>query len=231
MRHRQFRHMLMLDDEIVSVDLPYHSKMRWLSQGQVLVKILSLPEKIIDFYHENNQNCELSDANFLQDAAFLCNIMSKKNELNISLQGKNKSIYDMWQKILAFRKKLSFFKSLLAKSNISGNHFSELTKVLNESEKETCESFERYQPVLDSLIKEYDERFKDFEKHEITLKLAFQPHLLDFSEAPEEFQMELIELSEDNIFKSQFDNKEDPAKIWKRVTEYSPLAFANMHAD
>lgn len=42
-------------------------------------------------------------------------------------------------------------------------------------------------------------------KDEITLRLALQPHTLDFSKAPEEF-----------------DNK-DSAKIWKRATEYPRL--------
>ena len=60
-RHRQFQHMLMLDDEIFSVDLRYHSKVHWLSQGQVLEKILFLHKKIIDLYCDNNQNCKLSD--------------------------------------------------------------------------------------------------------------------------------------------------------------------------
>jgi len=36
MRHRQFHQMLQYNDEIFSVDLPYHSKVRWLSQGQAL---------------------------------------------------------------------------------------------------------------------------------------------------------------------------------------------------
>ena len=82
MRHRRFRHMLMLDDEIFSVDLPYHLKARWLSQDQVLEKILYLSKKIIDLYSDNNQNCQLSNMNFLQDVAILRDIMSKQNELN-----------------------------------------------------------------------------------------------------------------------------------------------------
>lgn len=72
-------------------------------------------------------------------------------------------------------------------------------------------SFERYQTVLDSLIKEYDERLKDFETYEITLKLTFQHYILYFK-TPEMFQMELVELAEDSIFNLHFD-KEDPAKI------------------
>ena len=90
MSHRQFRHMFMWDDGIISGGFFYHSKAHWLLQGQVLVKILFLHEKMIDCYCENDQNCEFSDANFLRDAAPLWDIMSKQNEVNISLQGKNK---------------------------------------------------------------------------------------------------------------------------------------------
>ena len=77
--------MFMLNDALFSVDLPCHSKVHWLSQGQVLEKILSLHKKIINLYCDNNQNCKLSEVNFFQDAAFLCDIMSKQNGLNTSL--------------------------------------------------------------------------------------------------------------------------------------------------
>lgn len=65
-KHRQFRNMLMMNDEVISVDLLYHSKVRWLSQGKVLVKMLSLRRQIIDCFKENNKHCDLSDPNFLQ---------------------------------------------------------------------------------------------------------------------------------------------------------------------
>lgn len=138
-----------MDDEVISVDLPYHSKVRWLSQEKVLVKILSLRRQITDLFKEN-KHCDLSDPNFYRDVPFLCNVMSKQNELNISLQGRNKSIYDMWQKIQAFRKKLLFFKSLLAQSKLSEEHFPQFTKVMSENEEDIYESFEEYESVLDS---------------------------------------------------------------------------------
>ena len=92
MRHRQFRQMLHYDDEIFSVDLPYHSKVRWLSQGQVFEKVLSLQKQIINFFKDKNISCELSEQNFCRNAAFLCDVMSKQNQLNVSLQGKTKSM-------------------------------------------------------------------------------------------------------------------------------------------
>ena len=55
--------------------------------------------------------------------------------------------------------------------------------------------------MLDSLIQNYNERFKGFEKHENWLKLTFMPHLVDIPSAPANLKMELIELSEDNIMK------------------------------
>ena len=74
--------MLLLDDQVNSVDFPYHSKVHWLSSSKN-----SLRQQIIKFYQEKNKSCEFLTDNFLRDAAFLCKIMVKQNELNLSLQG------------------------------------------------------------------------------------------------------------------------------------------------
>ena len=61
-----------------------------------MVKILSLRKKIIDLYceTENDENCKLSDTNFLQDVVFLGDIMSKKNVLYFTIGcQKNSSFY------------------------------------------------------------------------------------------------------------------------------------------
>jgi len=75
------------------------------------------------------------------------------------------------------------------------------------------ETFEEFISVLDSLIQNYNERFKDFEKHENSLKLTFMPHLVDIPSTPANLQMELIELSEDNIMKFLFNSKNHPIEI------------------
>jgi len=90
--------------------------------------------------------------------------MSKQNQLNVSLQGEKKSIYDMWQKIQAFRKKLTLLKSFLSRPHISAEHFPQLTKVAGRSCNVKEETL-----VLDLLIEEYNDRFKDFEKHNLNL--------------------------------------------------------------
>ena len=210
--------MLQHDDETLSVDLPYHSKVRWLSQGQVLEKLLSLQKQIVNFFEDKNIFCKLSEQNFCKNAAFLCDVMSKQNQLNVFLQGDTKSIYDMWQKTQAFRKKLTLLKSVLSPLQISAKHFPQLAKVAGRS----C-NVKEYTLVLDSLIEEYDDRFKDFEKHNLSMQVAYQPHLVDVDQAPDRFQMEFIKLSEDSILKSLFNAKKDPIEIWKNAVEYPRL--------
>ena len=76
-------------------------------------------------------------------------------------------------------------------------HFPQLTKAQKEHERPN-ESFEEFISVLDSLIKNYNKKFKDFEKHDNCLKLTFMPHLVDIPSAPANLKMELIKLSEEN---------------------------------
>ena len=90
--------------------------------------------------------------------------MSKQNQLNVSVQGETKSIHDMWQKIQAFRKKLTLLKSVLNRPQISAEHFSQVAKVAGRSS-----NVKEYTLVLDSLIEEYKDRFKDFKNHNLSL--------------------------------------------------------------
>ena len=95
--------------------MPFYCQVRWLSRGNILSKIFKLKKQIVSFYVKQKKHCYLSDFNFITNAAFLCDLMSKQNELNIFLQGKSKCIYDMWSKIQSFRKKLEFLKNTVAK--------------------------------------------------------------------------------------------------------------------
>ena len=218
--HRQFHELLINDDEIDIVDMPFYCQVRWLSRGNIFSKIFKLKQLIVSFRKKQKKHSKLLDFDFIRNAAFLCDLMSKQNELNIFLQGKSKFIYDMWSKIQAFRKKSEFLKNTLAKFELpeAEEHFPQLTKAQKEHERPN-ESFEEFISVLDSLIQNYNKRFKDFEKHENCLKLTFMPHLVDIPLAPADLKMELIELLEDNIIKYLFNSKNDPLEIWKNTID------------
>ncbi|UYV75174.1 hypothetical protein LAZ67_12002748 [Cordylochernes scorpioides] len=197
MRHRQFRDIIMSDNDTFNGDLPYHSKIRWLSKGQVLLKKFTLRQQIIKFFEEQKKYCDLSDKEFCRNAAFLCDMTMKQNEVNLNLQGKSQL-------------------------EISKEHFPQLSEIMME-QNYSPQNMDEYVSVLDILNEEYNKRFSDFEKHVLTLKLTFEPHLVDIDVALKEYQMELFEIGEDNSFKSQFDSKKDPIEIWKTAVIYPRL--------
>ncbi|XP_068205888.1 uncharacterized protein [Palaemon carinicauda] len=83
------------------------------------------------------------------------------------------------------QKQKQFFQSMLQQGNATieasykvayllekKKNTPQLTKVMSETE-DIYGYFKEYELVLDTLIEEYNKRFNDFEKHSITLKLAF----------------------------------------------------------
>lgn len=69
-----------------------------------------------------------------------------------------------------------------------------VTEDVTNEQGDTCESFEENAAVLNLLIGEFNDRFTDFEKPDIRLKLAIQSHLVDITKVSKELHMEVIEL-------------------------------------
>ena len=72
-----------------------------------------------------------------------------------------------------------FSSDLLTKSKLLEKHFSQFRKVMSENE-DISGSFEEYKTYQQ---KNTTKDSSDFEKHNITLKIALQPHLIDLSKA------------------------------------------------
>lgn len=51
-RDREFRQMIILDDEAYSIDLPHYCKVFWLSSEQILTKVILLKKQNLNFYNE-----------------------------------------------------------------------------------------------------------------------------------------------------------------------------------
>ena len=69
-RHRQFRELLITDDETDIVDMPFYCQVRWLSRGNILSKIFKLKQQVVTFYEKQKKHCYLSDFDFIRNAAF-----------------------------------------------------------------------------------------------------------------------------------------------------------------
>uniref|UniRef100_A0A8C8RDR1 HAT C-terminal dimerisation domain-containing protein n=1 Tax=Pelusios castaneus TaxID=367368 RepID=A0A8C8RDR1_9SAUR len=111
------------------------------------------------------------------------------------LKGKTRG-EDLYDRV-AFKSKLTFFSRQISKKNFS--HFPTLA-----TQKEAIQNVNKYSKSLNDLHEEFCRRFSDFEKIEKSLQLVACPLSQDPETAPQEVQLELIDLQSDAVLKENF---------------------------
>lgn len=200
LHHRQFKEFLCeLSSEYG--DILYFTNVRWLSRGNCLARFLNLHEEIVFFFKEREENFpELSDEEWLLDLCFLVDLTEKINQLNKDLQGKDNLIVDACNSIKCFSRKLLLFENQLKNNN--AQNFPNLNNFL----KGKLINFKKYASEIRKLVIEFDTRFLELSKYEKVFELFSCPFLVEASTAPENLQMELIELQCNNEMKLIFNS-------------------------
>lgn len=195
LNHRQFQEFLKSIDSEYG-DIIYFSEVRWLSRGNVLKRFYHLRNELKLFLNMKSKFIpELDNESWIADLAFLVDLTTHLNELNVLLQGKGQLINTMIQIIKAFEMKLRLWKSQINENNLM--HFSKLSKhgAVNK---------EKYISFLSDLIHEFETRFQDFRKHDILFIIFATPFSVEIHLLEADLQMECIELQADIQMKEKF---------------------------
>ena len=158
LQHRLFKSLL---DEVDAQygDLVLFTEVRWQNRGNVLKRFEHLIPEIKGFVQQRGDSYEeLDDPKWLADLAFLTDITSKLNELNLELQGQMKSLSQMISSVNAFINKLKLWMSQLFKGLL--HHFLSLAKKLNIKSSEFPVA--SYANQLNMILDEFNRRFADF---------------------------------------------------------------------
>ncbi|KRZ00656.1 General transcription factor II-I repeat domain-containing protein 2B [Trichinella zimbabwensis] len=221
LHHRQFLEILRAKESNAE-NILYHSDVRWLSQGETSHRVPLVRKEIVEFYFCKNKDCPLQNSDFLILLAFLVDLLSHVNHLNQALPGRAASVCLLFQKVQDFCDKCHLLKSHLQQRNFY--HFQQLKALIDSKEirpDDIPTNF--FSGVIDVLLKKFSERFKDFEKISVALRLVAFPHLVAAESAPLDLQMELVELKNNEPLIKKFEEKYDLVETWKVVVDYPKL--------
>ncbi|GBL83063.1 General transcription factor II-I repeat domain-containing protein 2A [Araneus ventricosus] len=146
-----------------------HNDIRWLSRGNVLQRFVDCLEEIRLFLQnegEIEQYPQWLDVMWLSKFMFFTDICQRVNELNVKLQGTNKTIIVMIDLIRAFDAKLHVFRNDIITKNYK--YFPNLKKNISDLDihgKPVDETVsEEFISVIDSSINGFSARFSQFKE-------------------------------------------------------------------
>lgn len=219
LNHRQFKEFLE-DIEAEYGDLVYYCEVRWLSKGKMLKRFYNLRSEIFTFMEMKGKSIpELSDDGWVRDLAFLVDLASYLNDLNSKLQGEGQFIHQSYSHIKTFQNKIQLWERQLRNGNtfhfptLANHATSDYTSLANE---------------LILINKQFSNRFQDFRSQETNLRIFSSPFDANVDQAPEELQMELIELQGNEDLKQKFRDysllefyKNLPKEAFPRIMDFA----------
>ncbi|MBN3290676.1 SCND3 protein, partial [Polypterus senegalus] len=158
-QHRLFRKFV-LESQASHDDLLLHNDVRWLSKGKALERFVELRAQVVDFLKQSKSKAAADHLRIMQDTLYMCNvafltdIFSHLNTLNLQLQGKGKSVVDLVEKLDAFGNKLDLFHADLLSGRLL--HFNTLKTVGEGNVTDKMKTF------ITQLKDNFSARFDDF---------------------------------------------------------------------
>ncbi|CAI6357184.1 unnamed protein product [Macrosiphum euphorbiae] len=183
-----------------------HSEIRWLSRGKVLSRLFELYMRLNYFSSNINHHLRLNDFSWLASLAYLSDIFSHLNVLNLSLQGSHVTIFKVEDKIEAMIKKLELWNLRLSKKNYDSfqnlNNFLELTE-----EELSGEVFKYIKQHIEDLQRSFRDYFPVPDTNRNWIRHPFEIDITQINGLTSLEEDDLIDISTNGSLKLQFNQK------------------------
>ena len=206
------------------LQLLYHCEVRWLSKGRVFNRLFELRQEVNIFL--NDQRSPLAD-HYVDDCfcaklAYLSDVFDQLNQLNLSMQGRNSSLFLVADKIEGFKKKLDLWKRMvsnkryemfpLLSEKLEGSPHADISKIIVQHLSHLSNKFNSYFP-------------EDPRPGNLWILNPFSVnYATEDVELPSQLQNDLIELSEDSGLKQKYREVDLPCFWIQASREYASLS-------
>uniref|UniRef100_A0A673KXC9 HAT C-terminal dimerisation domain-containing protein n=1 Tax=Sinocyclocheilus rhinocerous TaxID=307959 RepID=A0A673KXC9_9TELE len=206
------------------LQLLYHSKIRWLSRGCVLNRLFELRKEVHTFLEEQRSPLaeHYNDDQFCAKLAYLSDIFDQLNQLNVSMQGRNSTVFLVSDKIEGFKKKLILWNRRVKEGRF--DMFPHLSETLEASSHVNISS------VITQHLSQLSQKFADYFPEDPRHGNLWILDPFSVNPASEDMALstvlenELMELSADSSLKLQL-TQVDLASFWLlAASEYPSLS-------
>ena len=173
-----------------------------------------------------NLKDRLYDKTWLFRLSFMADIFAKLNELNLSLQGKQTTVFQACNKITAFKRKLDFWIICIGKREVES--FTSLSEFVSDNDSEMCpdDVIEELVQYLTSMRASFEKYFPEEQNTKMKLNSwihnPFLPNLQKPENMSNEIYESLLEMSSDTSMESLF--KTTPLNdFWCRMRDEYPM--------